>query len=132
MKSKPHKWKSRSLPYFWLSFVGDEGFRGVVIMRGRSDIDCIRRSHALGINPGGQVLSCEMLPEFEPPAKATNKLLTKEDLERLLPATSPMRLGDSKPVAKTGHGARLEQDGKRIERLSDIVVEIDEEAASGK
>lgn len=44
-----------SLPLYWLSFVGDEGSRGVSIVRATDFVDAIRVAHALSINPGGEV-----------------------------------------------------------------------------
>lgn len=43
---QPRRW-------WWLSFCGDEGFRGVAIVQGRGIIGAIRQARRLGINPGG-------------------------------------------------------------------------------
>jgi hypothetical protein len=50
-------------PLWWLSFADDAGFRGVVLVRGASDTKAIRLAHALGCNPGGEVLSAEIPDE---------------------------------------------------------------------
>jgi len=41
---------------YYLSFAGDEGFRGVCLVRAKDSIDAVRVAHRLGINPGGQVM----------------------------------------------------------------------------
>ena len=50
-------------PLWWLSLADDAGFRGVVLVRGASDTKAIRLAHALGCNPGGEVLAAEIPDE---------------------------------------------------------------------
>lgn len=40
---------------WWLSYAGDEGFRGVVIIEASDFISACRRSAELGLSPGGEV-----------------------------------------------------------------------------
>ena len=45
------------MTWYWLSFAGHGRNLGACIVRGDDLIAAIRRSHVLGINPGGEVLS---------------------------------------------------------------------------
>lgn len=73
---------------WWLSFAEDR-FLGVAIVRAPTWLDAVRRTHRLGINPGGQV-SWEQLGTEEAvrvPAGWLDRLLTREEcaeLERLM------------------------------------------------
>lgn len=76
----------KALTWWWLSFVGKEdGFRGVVIVKGFSIESAIREAWRLEINPGGEVSAFPMPdedgqtnPEVE--ALGTERLITLEDL----------------------------------------------------
>jgi len=80
------KLKRKVIPYWWLSFVDETGFLGVNILRGRNRIEAIMISHRLGINPGGAI-AAHQFPENAPtpPAEVVNRLLSREDLNRLVP-----------------------------------------------
>ena len=74
--------------WWWLSFAFETGppserFRGVVLVRARDAIEAIRISHALSINPGGQVIAFEMDADFKPPDRFRNRLLRRDDIEDL-------------------------------------------------
>lgn len=43
-------------PVWWLSYGGENGSNGVVIVEGGSFLEACGRSRALGLSPGGQVL----------------------------------------------------------------------------
>src|SRR6266851_8996400 len=43
------------LGWWYLSFAGEEGFRGGVYLQARGLTTAITAAHALGINPGGEV-----------------------------------------------------------------------------
>lgn len=77
----------RQVPYWWLSFAEDSGFRGVVIIRARDQIEGIKIAWRLGINPGGQVVGFELPPEQqrEVPQEAVGRLLQRPDIEALFP-----------------------------------------------
>lgn len=45
---------------WWLSFAAEDGFRGVVLTRANSMIEAVQKTHALGINPGGEVRGFEV------------------------------------------------------------------------
>ncbi len=87
IKMKP-KLKRKRLPWFWHSFADDK-FLGVIVMRSRTPLDGIQRAHALGINPGGQVLSCQMADAFDPPEEATNRCLTREEVRKYFSSLEP-------------------------------------------
>jgi hypothetical protein len=71
------------LRWFYLSFADDDGFHGAVIVEARGEAHALQQCHRLGINPGGQV-ALFAVPEDAPlPDAAKNRLLSKEDLERI-------------------------------------------------
>lgn len=74
--------------WWYLSF-SKRKFAGACIVRAYGLADAMAMSHKLGINPGGDVLGGEL--DHEPPEWATNKLLSKEDLERAFGALETVR-----------------------------------------
>lgn len=50
---------------FWMSFSGEDGPRGVVLMEAEDQRSAIKKALKLKINPGGQVLFFEM-PKDDP------------------------------------------------------------------
>lgn len=73
--------------WWWLSFADPRlptgsQFLGVAIVEGPTYIDAITRSHALGINPGGQVQSTD-IPVWVPPESLRNRLLSRDELDVL-------------------------------------------------
>ena len=72
---------------WYLSFAGDEGWRGAVIVQAPGFQAAIQTAWNLGINPGGEVKGAELaddenLPKAAP-GWARNRLLTKDDLMRI-------------------------------------------------
>jgi hypothetical protein len=67
---------------WFLSFAGEEGFRGAVITRARGMTLAIRRANEMGINPGGEVLSFSVPAGEESciPADMYDRLLRREEL----------------------------------------------------
>jgi len=65
--------------WFYLSFADADHFLGGAYVRGGSLVEAVTRSHVLGINPGGEVMSIGPIPE---PALAEH--VEVEDRERLL------------------------------------------------
>lgn len=63
---------------YYLSFAGDEGFRGAAMVEAFGATTAIINCHLLGINPGGEVavMKCPkpVLPEL------MNRLLSREEL----------------------------------------------------
>jgi hypothetical protein len=63
--------------WWWLSFSGDDsGFLGVCIVEAFGMASAVRKAHQLGINPGGEVVGCQV--SAGDPAHA-NRLLTREE-----------------------------------------------------
>lgn len=76
--------------YYWLSFCDPdkpEGtqFLGASIIEAADFVTAITKSHLLGCNPGGEVVTWEFEPDKcpIPIAAIENKLMTKDDIERL-------------------------------------------------
>jgi hypothetical protein len=66
----------------YLSFVGEEGFRGgVFIPRAKDIIEAVEEAWRLGINPGGEVAA--LGPGPMPPSEWVAILLSREDLVAL-------------------------------------------------
>jgi hypothetical protein len=71
-----------NLPWQWVSFADSslpEGlqFLGVAIIRARDVADAAAMAHALGINPGGEVLAMPVPADFgDPPIELDHKLVT--------------------------------------------------------
>ena len=59
--SELENWSGTTGDFFQLTFFGDEGFRGVVILRAPSLDSALSLSHLLKLNPGGNV-SIAQLP----------------------------------------------------------------------
>lgn len=73
------------LRYFWVSFSGDEGFRGACIVAADCFDSALRYTHRIGINPGGAVQSMELedanaqnVAPYE-----LNRLYSKAEMEAL-------------------------------------------------
>lgn len=71
--------------WFYLSFAGDEGFRGACIIEARGILGAVSRCNVLGINPGGEVMAIPV-PEDQVkdiPEGATDVLLSKDRLYQI-------------------------------------------------
>ena len=58
--SELKNWSGTTGNFFQLTFFGDEGFRGVVILRAPSLDSALSLSYLLKLNPGGSVASAEL------------------------------------------------------------------------
>jgi hypothetical protein len=71
-------------PWWYLSFAGEEGFRGACIVQAQDALAAVAVSHHLGINPHGEVMMLqtneEVLADF--PLADRNRLLTEEELRQ--------------------------------------------------
>jgi hypothetical protein len=66
---------------WWLSFAGDTGFLGVVIVPATGFLDAVGFCWHLGINPGGEVQG-SMLPKDDLPAEHLRCcLLSEQELD---------------------------------------------------
>jgi hypothetical protein len=81
--NEPEKW-------LYLSFA-DEKFNGGVVIKAHGMMDAVTKTHALGINPGGQVISIEVPDEHLPDEKFRNRLLSKEDVLEMWPDSKHLR-----------------------------------------
>jgi hypothetical protein len=72
--------KANRTRWFYLSFVGDEGFRGGCVVQAANNIDAVTVATELGINPGGDAFMVPC-PDNEPGRLPVNRLLSKEELD---------------------------------------------------
>jgi hypothetical protein len=56
---------SSSTGIWWLSFAGEEGSRGVCIIKACDLAAALSKAHRLGLNPGGEVRAFEIPDELE-------------------------------------------------------------------
>jgi hypothetical protein len=75
-------------PLMWLSFVDPDkpaGRRnlGVIVTRAVDVIDAVEKTHAMGINPGGEVLCAQLPDKPTVPARYLDRLLTRDEAETL-------------------------------------------------
>ena len=64
--------------WWWLSFVGCDGFLGVAIVRASDPATAVHNAHVLGVNPGGEVCLAPLPSEMKVPEWAREKLLNRE------------------------------------------------------
>jgi hypothetical protein len=73
------------LRWYYLSFAGEEGFRGACIVEARGMLGAVSRCNVLGINPGGEVMGMPVpdgqLASLTEDAK--NVLLSREKLTEI-------------------------------------------------
>jgi len=74
-----------NLKWFWLSFAEPGKFLGGVVTQATSLKEAIVKTHKLGINPGGEIQSMEVRPEFLKNLESfpKDKLMTKEEIEAI-------------------------------------------------
>jgi hypothetical protein len=78
------------MAWFYLSFAGEEGWRGAVIVQALDFIGAIERSNALKINPHGEVAGWEIPRRLIPSKEWRDRLLAKADIEAI-PGWGPVR-----------------------------------------
>jgi hypothetical protein len=66
---------------WYLSFADERGFLGGIIIKAHGFTEAMIKSHAMKINPGGEVQGCVIPEEHIPPKEYHNRLLTKEQFE---------------------------------------------------
>ena len=66
---------------FWLSFAGEEGFRGAVIVHANDFVEAVMRSNLLGVNPHGEVQGMPIPADTASriPERWKNRLLSREE-----------------------------------------------------
>lgn len=69
--------------YWWLSFVGEGEFLGVIVIEAPSEAAAVQKAWRQGINPGGDVLAGELREEYVPGPEHRNRLLDRRVAYRL-------------------------------------------------
>lgn len=66
---------------FWLSFAGDDGFHGAVIVHAEDFFTAVMECNLRGINPHGECQGMPIPPEVAAniPDKWKNRILTREE-----------------------------------------------------
>ncbi len=67
--------------WWWLSFATETEFLGGVFLQAKGMVDAVAKSHRLGLNPGGSVMTVSVPDGKTPPEHLINRLLTKEEAE---------------------------------------------------
>lgn len=82
------------LEWYWLSFAGEDGFLGGIVLQGYGPLDAVARSHESQQNPGGEVAILPLgVEDLDTPAEWKNRLLSKEEMEKL--GMEPFRMADN-------------------------------------
>jgi hypothetical protein len=70
--------------WWYLSFAGDDGWKGACIVPGKGVITATLMSKRLKANPGGEVLVIPVPEDLAEsiPAEAVGRLLTREEVQR--------------------------------------------------
>lgn len=89
---------------WWISFAADDGPLGAAITRGATFEDALTRTHALGINPGGEALGADITDCTAPPESYVDRLLSVQDCVEL----------DAVLSGGAGVAVRMDSNGKKI------------------
>jgi hypothetical protein len=83
--SELENWSGETGNFFWLTFFGEEGFRGVVILRAPSLDSAISLCCLHRLNPGGNVASAQITSEFHEELLTlhSGRLLTQQEADEL-------------------------------------------------
>ena len=73
------------MSWYYLSFAGEEGFRGAVVVEAPTFGLAVLRTTVLKINPHGEVLGAIISEEELPPTIYRHKLLSKEQIKEIWP-----------------------------------------------
>ena len=72
--------KDKPMAWWYLSYAGEEGFRGGVIIEARGFGSAVLLSNVLKASPGGEVRGLKIPPDKLPPPKYHMRLLTLDEL----------------------------------------------------
>lgn len=72
-------------PAWWYLSFAEEKFNGACIVLASDMIEAVRETHRSKINPGGQVIGHPIPEDAIPEEKYRNRLLSKADLQEMLP-----------------------------------------------
>lgn len=82
------------LRWWWLSFSGDDGFRGVCIVQAGGLVEAAATAARLDCNPGGDVLGMPLDERTIPGEYLRERLLSTEDLEQYGLGEGPFTVDD--------------------------------------
>ena len=94
-RARKREQRALRLKLFYLSFCGDEGWKGACFVEAADGIAAAQKSWELGCNPGGQVLMCQVTGSAEdrlPGPEMMNRLLNEKELRTIWPDAK--RVGD--------------------------------------
>jgi hypothetical protein len=74
------------MAWWWLSFAGEDGSRGVAVVQGRDMATATQAAWDLGCNPGGEVLGLELSDDLFPTEDNRNRLLPPAEARELVAA----------------------------------------------
>lgn len=75
--------RAQPMQWFYLSFAGEEGFRGAAIVEARGIAGAVSRCNVLQINPHGEVMGVPIGDAAKVPPDARDRLLSKAELEQM-------------------------------------------------
>jgi hypothetical protein len=76
---------------WWYTSFANGVFLGGCIVEAQGPATAIKRAHELGINPGGETMTWEIVPEHVPPAVYRNRLLNKTLVDEAFPALTGVK-----------------------------------------
>lgn len=72
---------SNPLSHWYLSYAGEDGFRGAVFLQAPGPASAVLIANIEKLSPGGEVMIVAVPPEHIPEPKFWNRLLTKEEIQ---------------------------------------------------
>jgi hypothetical protein len=75
--------KGQPMGWWYLSYTGEEGFRGGIIIEARGFVSATLLANILKISPGGEVAGLKIPPDHLPPGEIPTRLLSKDELTEL-------------------------------------------------
>jgi hypothetical protein len=86
---------------WYLSFAGEEGWRGCCFVRATDLLSAVSEAHRLECNPGGEVLGMPVpTQEPQPPAERIGHLLQLDDIRAIWPDVRSLREWSAEEEAK--------------------------------
>lgn len=74
--------RKNPLAWFYLSFAGDEGWRGAAFIEAHGPTEAVYLAHRKQISPGGEVMLIKVPTDELPAEQYRTRLLDKEEVER--------------------------------------------------
>lgn len=82
------------MPYFYISFATDEGFRGATVVKAINAEGAVKEATTRGLNPGGEAAIMEIPPEAESEPQMlamVNRLVGRDEM---IEQQGGQRMGD--------------------------------------